>query len=262
MIQIHLEESDRSQISLKLYFTFLAFPPTLLIGPIDRFDRFKKNILLGFTSINSDNFNKGLDYFIRGLLYKYILAAIINQLILNHIDSLEGIVYHLVNMYSYLIFLFFDFAGYSFLAMGFGYMLGILVPLNFDKPFLAQNPKEFWQRWHKSLGDWLNDYFFKPIFKDLTTKKIFTSIQRQSLALFLTFTLMGCWNGFELNYVLSGILFGIYSVIYNYYNFKSKQKGRDVLFGNLNPKLIRIISIFILFNAVAFSIYVFSVKLI
>lgn len=262
MLQIHFDEANRKEISFISYFTFLAFPPTLLIGPIDRYERFEKNVDLGFSSINSANFLKGMDFLVAGLLFKYILATALNSLLLTHLEQFHGVIYYLVDMYGYLVYLFFDFAGYSLLAMAFGYFLGIQVPRNFDKPFLAQNPKEFWQRWHKSLGDWLNDYFFKPIFKNFTSKKRFnTSIQRQSVALFLTFTLMGFWNGFELHYVTSGMLFGLYSVIHNYYNYRCKKDGRDVLFGNLNPQFVKILSIFMLVNAVAVSIYIFSGKL-
>jgi membrane protein involved in D-alanine export len=262
MLQIHFDEANRKEISFISYFTFLAFPPTLLIGPIDRYERFEKNVDLGFSSINSANFLKGMDFLVTGLLFKYILATALNSLLLTHLDQFHGVIYYLVDMYGYLVYLFFDFAGYSLLAMAFGYFLGIQVPRNFDKPFLAQNPKEFWQRWHKSLGDWLNDYFFKPIFKNFTSKKRFnTSIQRQSVALFLTFTLMGFWNGFELHYVASGMLFGLYSVIHNYYNYRCKKEGRDVLFGNLNPQFVKVLSIFMLVNAVAVSIYIFSGKL-
>lgn len=262
MLQIHFDEANRKEISFISYFTFLAFPPTLLIGPIDRYERFEKNVSLGFSSINSANVLKGMDFLVAGLLFKYILATALNSLLLTHLDQFHGVIYYLIDMYGYLVYLFFDFAGYSLLAMAFGYFLGIQVPRNFDKPFLAQNPKEFWQRWHKSLGDWLNDYFFKPIFKNFTSKKRFnTSIQRQSVALFLTFTLMGFWNGFELHYVASGMLFGLYSVIHNYYNYRCKKEGRDVLFGNLNPQFVKVLSIFMLVNAVAVSIYIFSGKL-
>ena len=164
-------------------------------------------------------------------------------------------------MYSYLIFLFFDFAGYSLLAMSFAKFIGVSLPFNFNQPFLAVNPKEFWQRWHKSLGDWLNDYFFKPIFKDLTTKQKFKPITRQNFALLSTFTLMGFWNGFELHYIVSGILFGVYSMVHNYYVYLCKKNKKDIFFGTLNPKIVTLISIVFMFNAVAFSIYIFSGKL-
>lgn len=262
MIQLHLDEKDSEEkISFISYFNFIAFTPTLLIGPIDRFGRFQKNIQQGFANLNSENFNKGLEFFVKGLLYKYILAYAVFNLVLNHLEALNGLTFHVTYMYSYLIYLFFDFAGYSLLAMGFGYMLGIQVPYNFDKPFLALNPKEFWHRWHKTLGDWLNDYFFKPIFKELTTRKIFTSIQRQSLALFLTFTLMGFWNGFELHYIVSGMLFGLYSMGHNYYAYLCKKNAKDVLFGKLNTQVVKYISLFLMFNSVAFAIYIFSGKL-
>lgn len=261
MLQIHFDHKTSPRISFVRYFTFLAFPPSLLIGPIDRYERFNSDIDKGFDSVNQETFLKGLDFLILGILFKYILAVAVDQLILKHIMENNKIVYHLSYMYTYLFYLFFDFAGYSLLAMGSGYLLGIRLPQNFNKPFLAVNPKEFWQRWHKSLGDWLNDYFFKPILKYFTTRKMFNPIQRQSLALILTFTLMGAWNGFELHFVLSGFLFGVYSVIHNYYQVACRKKGYDVFFGYLNPTWVRIWSIAIMFNAVSFSIYIFSGKL-
>lgn len=262
MVQIHIDESESNNVDFVSYFVFIGFPPTLLIGPIDRFNRFKNNLSQGFENINSIKINQGLNFFIRGLVYKYIFAYAIMRLVIDHLEVFSGLTFHFLYMYSYIFYLFFDFAGYSLLAIGFGYLLGIEVPINFNKPFLAQNPKEFWYRWHKSLGDWLNDYFFKPIFKELTTKKIFTSIKRQNIALFLTFTLMGFWNGFEKHFILSGVLFGIYSMAHNYYVYQCKKQAKDVIFGSLNPNLVKYISIFILFHFVAFSIYIFSGKLI
>lgn len=259
MIQVYIDEREtQRKISFISYFNFIAFTPTLLIGPIDRYGRFQQNVEEGYRSVSAENFTAGLDFFVRGLLYKYVFAHAIWVLLLDHLDGLSGFGYHAAYMYTYIFYLFFDFAGYSLLAMGFGYMLGIKVPYNFDKPFLAQNPKEFWYRWHKTLGDWLNDYFFKPIFKDLTTRKVLKPIQRQSIALFLTFTLMGFWNGFELHYIVSGMLFGLYSVGYNYYSYQCKKNGRDVVFGKLPATPVKYISIFVVFHLVAFSIYVFS----
>jgi membrane protein involved in D-alanine export len=263
VIQLYIDEKDREEtVSILNFFNFTTFSPTLLIGPIDRYNRFTANVEDGYNQINSKNFGKGFDNIVKGLLYKFIIGEAIFRLILSHLENDGSVVYHLSYMYTYLFYLYFDFAGYCLLAIGFGNLIGIDVPFNFDKPFLAVNPKEFWKRWHKTLGDWLNDYFFKPIFKELTTKKVFKSIQRQNIALFLTFTLMGFWNGISVYYVASGMLFGLYSVIHNYYFYLCQKNKRDVVFGSMNPKLIRVISIFILFNAVAFAIYVFSGKLI
>ncbi len=261
MLQIHFDEREQAAIPWYDYINFLIFPPTLLIGPIDRFRRFQENLNQGFEGVNQEQLNTGLQYLAQGILYKYILAAAIQILILDHLEGLSFWLYHLTQMYAYLLFLFFDFAGYSLLAMALGNMVGMSVPYNFNQPFLAINPKEFWQRWHKSLGDWLNDYFFKPILRYLTTKNLYTPITRQSIALFSTFTLMGFWNGFEWHYIISGMLFGLYSVIHNYYQMQCKKNKRDVVFGNMNPKVVQYISIFIMFQLVAISIYIFSGKL-
>ena len=264
VIQLYIDEKDNVKtVSILNFFNFTTFVPTLLIGPIDRYNRFTENVENGYSQMNYLNFTKGFDFLIKGLLYKFIIGEAINRLLLSHLIDDGSITYHLLYMYTYLFYLFFDFAGYCLLAISFGNFIGINVPYNFDKPFLSSNPKEFWKRWHKTLGDWLNDYFFKPIFKELTTKKSFkSSIQRQNVALFLTFTLMGFWNGITIYYIASGMLFGLYSVIHNYYFYLCQRNKRDLVFGSLNPKLVRLISIFIMFNAVAFAIYIFSGKLI
>ncbi|MFK7757064.1 MAG: MBOAT family O-acyltransferase [Flavobacteriales bacterium] len=243
-------------------FVFLAFVPTLLIGPLDRFKRFMTDVENGYQNMSKSFLLKGWNNLILGLLYKFIIAEAIRRLLLAYLVDDGSVIYHISYMYTYLFYLFFDFAGYSLLAIGFGNLLGIDVPINFNKPFLAVNPKEFWKRWHKTLGDWLNDYFFKPLFKYFTQKKIRTSIQRQGLALFLTFTLMGCWNGFERHYILSGMLFGLYSLVHNYYVYRCKKTKREVFFGSLSPRIVKISSIFMMFNLVAFAIYIFSGNLI
>lgn len=261
-IQVFIDEvSTSKKLNFLDFFNFTVFIPSLLIGPIDRFKRFTNDIDAGYENINSNSYAEGYQLLLKGLVYKYILAEFINRLVLNHLTDDGTLTYHLLYMYSYLIFLFFDFAGYSLLAMSFAKFIGVSLPFNFNQPFLAVNPKEFWQRWHKSLGDWLNDYFFKPIFKDLTTKQKFKPITRQNLALLSTFTLMGFWNGFELHYIVSGILFGVYSMVHNYYVYLCKKNKKDIFFGTLNPKIVTLISIVFMFNAVAFSIYIFSGKL-
>jgi membrane protein involved in D-alanine export len=262
VIGLYIDERSKSnKINFLDFFNFTSFVPTLLIGPLDRFQRFTSDVKTGYQNITSQLFLQGWNNFLTGLLYKFILAEAINSLVLLHLVNDGSILYHVAYMYTYLFYLFFDFAGYSLLAIAFGNFIGIQVPINFDKPFLAVNPKEFWQKWHKSLGDWLNDYFFKPLFKFFTQKKYGTSIQRQNAALFLTFTLMGFWNGFQLHFIVSGMLFGLYSMLHNYYFYQCKKQKKDVVFGGLSEKWIRIISIFIMFNTVAFAIYIFSGKL-
>lgn len=258
-IGLYVDERNTTlKIDFISFFNFCTFVPALFIGPIDRYKPFNTNVANGYKNINLKEFGVGYNYLIIGLLYKFILAEAIHRLCISHLQNDHSIWFHVNYMYSYLFYLFFDFAGYSLLAMSFAKFIGIEIPINFNKPFAAANPKEFWKRWHKSLGDWLNDYFFKPIFKFFTTKQYFKPITRQNLALFLTFLLMGFWNGFEIHYVVSGTIFGLISVVHNYYIYLCKKNQRDVVFGKLNPKMVNFISILLMFNLVAFAIYIFS----
>lgn len=252
---------DEKITDFATYFNYLAFSPTILIGPIEKFSRFKDSQNTGFTNITSGNFKIGWNAVIKGIAFKYIFAEVIDRYWLNILDaSSKEIIPMLSNMYGYYAYLFFDFAGYSFMALGVGKMMGMQVPVNFTNPFIAVNPQDFWRRFHISLGDWLKDYFFTPLYMYFTRKKSLRKypLTRQNIALILTFLLMGCWNGFKFNYILSGLLFGIFSASHNTYVAECKKKGKDVIFKNLNPTVVRLISIFVMFNLVSFALYIFS----
>jgi len=262
IVSVYIESKPGSKpVNILKYLNFLLFTPTLLIGPIDRFNRFSKDIDNGYKNISIQNFSKAWDLLVLGIAYKYIIAEIIDRYWLNNfsIES-KNIIDMTANMYGYYFYLFFDFAGYSSMAIGVGKMMGIDVPINFDKPFLARNPQDFWRRFHKTLGDWLRDYFFMPFYKYFTKKKSLKKypLMRQNIALFATFMLMGVWNGFSKNFILSGVIFALYSVIHNTYVHYSRKSGYDIVFKNLEEKYVKWISIFIMFNLAAFSIYIFS----
>ncbi|HEX8517496.1 MAG TPA: MBOAT family O-acyltransferase [Bacteroidia bacterium] len=243
------------------YFNFLSFTPTLLIGPIEKHSRFKASQSTGFSNMNSGNTIIGINAFVKGLAFKYVLAEAVDRYWMGQFSHESTVPADMAaNMYAYYFYLFFDFAGYSFMALGIGKLMGMNVPVNFSNPFLSANPQDFWRRFHISLGDWLKEYFFTPLYMFFSRKKSLKKypLTRQNIALLLTFVLMGCWNGFKFNYILSGFLFGLYSVIHNTYVVECKKKGRDVVFGNMDPRIIKIISIFIMFNLVAIALYVFS----
>jgi membrane protein involved in D-alanine export len=243
------------------YFNFLSFSPTLLIGPIDRFARFKSAQDNGFSFLTTGNIIFSWNALVKGIAFKYVIAECIDRYWLDKFDSSsKELLPVLMNMYGYYAYLFFDFAGYSFMALGVGQLMGIKVPVNFTNPFVAVNPQDFWRRFHISLGDWLRDYFFSPLYMFFSRKKSLKKypITRQNIALMLTFILMGCWNGFKANYIISGFLFGFYSAVHNTYVVQCKKKGKDVIFGNLNLVIVKIISIFIMLNLVAIALYIFS----
>lgn len=255
---------SKKTVNFKDWGSFLLFTPTLLIGPIDRFNRFKNDLNAGYKNINAQSLEKGMEFIALGIFQKYVLAELVARYWLNPIEDVSaGILDFTSGMYAYYFYLYFDFAGYSSMAIGLAKLLGFDIPFNFNLPFLAQNIQDFWRRFHKTLGDFLNDYFFKPIYMFLTRKNALKQypLIRQNTALFLTFVIMGAWNGFQANYLTSGALFGLYSVVHNSYNHYCKKNNRDIFFGQLSTSTVKVLSILITFHLTAISLLIFSGKL-
>jgi membrane protein involved in D-alanine export len=254
-------EHSPKPVNIIDFMLFLLFPPTILIGPIDRFNRFKKDIDSGFTNINGIKVTEAMNDFALGVLQKFILAEFVNRFWLGKINADSRHIADMVNMmYAYSFYLYFDFAGYSNMAVGLGKLFGINVPFNFNSPYLSSSPQDFWKRWHVSLGDWLRDYVFRPYYKWISGKKSLKQypLFKQNTGLFLTFMIMGCWNGFSRNFIASGAIFGLYSVVHNTYVMKCREKDRDLVFGKLGPMTVRVLSIILMFNFGCFALYVFS----
>jgi membrane protein involved in D-alanine export len=129
----------------------------------------------------------------------------------NWVDRLTGggFLDNLSYMYGYTFYLYCDFAGYSAFAVGFSYLLGINTPENFNRPFLAGNIRDFWNRWHISLSTWLRDHVYMRFMLAAAKGRWFSGKYTASyLGFFLTFGLMGLWHGIELHYLLYGAYHG------------------------------------------------------
>lgn len=188
-------------------FAYLFFFPTISAGPIDRFRRFADDwtrqrdraALLADVDV-------AVHRIFTGLLYKFILAALIRDYWLAPAASGEGLLAGLSYMYAYSLYLFFDFAGYSAFAIGLSYLFGIRTPENFDRPFLARDIRDFWARWHISLSSWFRDHVYMRAVLAMTMRGWFRSKYTSSyLAFVLTFGLMGLWHGLALHYILYGL---------------------------------------------------------
>lgn len=185
---------------------FLFFFPTISSGPIDRYRRFARDWRKAARS--RDEFLVDLDAAIerifRGFLYKFILAALIKRYWIDHIHG-GSIIQILSYMYGYSLYLFFDFAGYSAFAIAFSRLFGIHTPENFNKPFLARNIREFWNRWHITLSFWFRDHVYMRFLVAAMKGRWFRNEQIGSYAgFFLSFGLMGLWHGTALNYIAYG----------------------------------------------------------
>ncbi len=200
------------------YLTYLFFPLTLLAGPMYRWRTFQADLQKGFRQVNMGHWRVGFETLLLGIVQKFAVAHLIWLYGLNEISahdySFTGIA---LNATLYSAYLYFDFAGYSNMAIGIGKMFGVNIPVNFQNPILSKNPQDFWRRWHISLSEWLRDVVFMPIYKALSKDSFFSQhrFAAQNIGIFATLFCMGIWNGLQLHYIVSGMMFGAYSVAHN-----------------------------------------------
>ena len=223
---------------------FLIFAPSFSSGPIGRFPSFvsESEKMSNRKVYVSEYLVPGLKKIILGMFYKFSIAFVINEYIMSRYTTLSfkgSIAY----MYAYTLYLFFDFAGYSMMAVGTGSLMGIKLPDNFNKPFLARNMKEFWERWHISLSTWFNDFLFSRFVLNNVRNGLFkTPRQATRWAYMLTMLTMGFWHGLYLHYILYGIYQGLMLIFTDIwiksktYRKVKKMGSSSTLVGNRNDE--------------------------
>src|SRR5262249_25538742 len=195
------------ELPISQYCAYLLFFPTVSSGPIDRYRRFATDWQ---RKRDRAMFLHDLDgcaqRIFTGLLYKFILAYLIKKYWLDPTEQATGVGWEIAYMYAYSSYLFFDFAGYSAFAIGLSYLFGIHTPENFNRPFLARDIGEFWNRWHISLSTWLRDHVYMRFVLAATKRRIFANKHLISyLGFVLSFGLMGLWHGTQAYYLLYGL---------------------------------------------------------
>lgn len=248
--------------SMPLFLGYCLYAPTFVSGPIFEFNHYRLQLSLSLSL--SDRF----DLFLKGV--KRIILGIFKISVLSRFTS--GFTFYafrertLLNCptwqlmaFSYLtvIDLYFNFSGYTDIAIGTSSCLGISMVENFNYPFVARNLQDFWQRWHMSFTNWLKKYIFLPFSKYLLGTPFFA--QRQSLvapfAIFVTFTLMGVWHGLQPNYFLYGFFHGFGLFIVVLWSQFLKKRGVDQRC--LKNVAIQVFSWFLTFNYFTLSLLIF-----
>ena len=233
---------------------FLLFFPSLSSGPIDRSRRFSANLSKIHTRQEYLTLlGKGLQKLALGALYKFVLSYIVYELMQASVERYT--VFHILRyIYTYGLYLFFDFAGYSLMAVGAAYMFGIVLPDNFKYPFLSVDIKDFWNRWHITLSHWFRDFVFSRIHMGFIKKKRFKSrLTGAAVAYIANMAVMGVWHGLSTSYVVYGLYHGVLLALMEVYQKKSKFYAN-----NKDKKVYKIVSWFITMNAVFFGFYIFS----
>ena len=256
-IQIMLEISDgliKEKISVKDYLQFLLFFPTVSAGPIDRSRRFLKEInevmpRKEYLELAGD----GVYRIVLGLLYKIVLSTYVYQMLLA-LNNTGTVVYSIKYMYLYTLYLFFDFAGYSLMAVGSSNILGIQTPMNFNKPFLSIDIKDFWTRWHITLSTWLRDFVFSRVLMQVIRKKWFKNrLHNATYAYMVNMLVMGFWHGLSVSYIVYGFYHGVLMA-----GFEVYQKKSNFYKKNKNKKWYKLLSWFVTMNLVMVGFFIFS----
>ena len=256
-IQIMLEISDgliKEKISVKDYLQFLLFFPTVSAGPIDRSRRFLKEINEVMPRRDYlELAGEGVYRIVLGLLYKIVLSTYVYQMLLT-LSNTGTVVYSIKYMYLYTLYLFFDFAGYSLMAVGSSNILGIQTPMNFNKPFLSVDIKDFWVRWHITLSTWLRDFVFSRVLMQAIRKKWFKNrLHNATYAYMINMLVMGFWHGLSISYIVYGFYHGVLMA-----GFEVYQKKSNFYKKNKNKNWYKLLSWFVTMNLVMIGFFIFS----
>lgn len=269
-IIIELRDGVIKDLKMWEYLCFLLFMPTFSSGPIDRFKRFNENYqTIPERDELMDMLAESVRYIMWGFLYKFILAHILGEILLPPLKNLAlqtgGFFnyYVVAVMYTFGLELFFDFAGYSMFALAISNLMGIRSPINFNKPFLSRDLKEFWNRWHMSLSFWFRDFVFMRMVMVMTRKKLFKNRNvTSSVAYILNMLLMGFWHGITWFYIAYGLFHGVGLVINDAWvrkkktlNKERKKAGKALLPEN---RWVQLLGMVITFHVVMVSFLIFS----
>ncbi len=199
-------------VSLAEYVTFVFFFPTLTAGPIDRLERFAKDLRAPLPP----DWDFVIQRMTLGLLKKFILADSLALMALNPQNAAQvtSAPWAWVLLYGYALQIYLDFSGYTDLALALARLAGVALPENFNQPYAKPNLTLFWNNWHMSLTQWFRAYTFNPLTRTLraTALPAWGIILLTQLA---TMTLIGLWHGVTLNFVVWGLWHGLGLFLHN-----------------------------------------------
>ncbi len=213
-------------VSLAEYVTYIVFFPTLSAGPIDRIERFVGDLRRPPVRAAADWGEAGKRLLL-GMFKKFALADTLAIIALNGTNALQVRTagWAWVLLYAYSFQLYFDFSGYTDIAIGLGRLLGFKLPENFNAPYLKPNLTQFWNNWHMTLTQWFRAYFFNPVTRALRSGKKTLSIPVIIFTTQLaTMVLIGLWHGVTWNFVLWGLWQGIGLFLHNRWSELTKAR--------------------------------------
>lgn len=195
---------------------YISFFPQLIAGPIVRYQTIAEQI--NFRKENFDDFSDGVYRFMLGFVKKVLIANNVAA-VADEVFGTDGVSVSTawIGAIAYTLQIFFDFSGYSEMAIGLGKMFGFHFLENFDYPYISKSVSEFWRRWHISLGTWFRDYVYFPLGGSRVKKK-----SRLVFNLFVVWLLTGVWHGANWTFVVWGLMYFVILTLEKLFNFPQK----------------------------------------
>ncbi len=190
-----------------VFLTYVSMFPQLVAGPIVRYEDVAKE--LKSRKIDFESFSDGVFIFLTGLFFKVLIAnnvGYLHSIIVNDIGS-ASLLTAWLGIVAYTLQIYFDFNGYSTMAIGMGRMLGFNYPKNFNYPYIATSITDFWRRWHIPLSSWFRDYVYIPLGGNRVKKVRFL------IHLLIVWMLTGLWHVAAWNFIIWGLYFGVLLII-------------------------------------------------
>lgn len=181
---------------------YVSLFPQLIAGPIVRYSDI--SLSLSFRRHTLSGISSGIRRFIAGLGKKVLIANVLGEICEKFLSTSDvSVLYCWLYAAAFSLQIYFDFSGYSDMAIGLGRMLGFDFPENFNYPYISKSITEFWRRWHISLGSWFRDYVYIPLGGNRK------SIKRQLFNILVVWMLTGLWHGAAWSFVLWGVFFAV-----------------------------------------------------
>ena len=194
------------QSNILKYFLYVFLFPQLIAGPIVRYQDVNNEI--DNRNVTFEMFARGVRRFIIGLSKKVIIANNLGELCNIYLNlGDKSVLFTWIFAISYMLQIYFDFSGYSDIAIGLGKMLGFNFPENFNYPYMAKSITDFWRRWHVTLSSWFKDYVYIPLGGN---KK---GVLKQVRNILIVWSLTGLWHGASWNFIVWGLYFGILLIL-------------------------------------------------
>ena len=197
--------------------TYIAMFPQLIAGPIVRYADIEPQ--LKERRSTPDMIATGAQRFVLGLAKKVLIANVLYQLITVYKSTTQpSVLYSWMYAAAYMLHIYFDFSGYSDMAIGLGKIFGFHFAENFNYPYISRSATEFWRRWHMSLGSWFRDYVYIPMGGNRVAPA------RRYFNILVVWMLTGLWHGADWNFVLWGLFFAVFLIMEKGFLLKPLQK--------------------------------------